>query len=84
MLRKSLDLNCTIDENFTYSVALTIEVGQNSERCDLGAYFGLDGVNAATGAFCLVHWIVTIQQFSIKITTLAMTLMVKKILPVLW
>ncbi len=50
-------MNCTSGETFNYSVALKIVVGSNGKRCDLGAYFGLDGVNAenATGASCLVQ-----------------------------
>ncbi len=50
--------NCTSGEMFNYSVVLAVVVGQNGRRCDVGAYFGLDGVNAnvATGtSSCLVQ-----------------------------
>ena len=50
--------NCTSGETFTYSVGLMIDVGLEGERCDIGAYFGLDGANAnnATGnSSCLVE-----------------------------
>jgi hypothetical protein len=51
-------LNCTFGAMFNYSVVLKIDVGQEGTRCDVGAYFGLDGGNAniATGnSSCLVQ-----------------------------
>ena len=50
--------NCTFGQMFNYSVGLNITLTSNAARCDLGAYFGLDGENArnATGnASCLVQ-----------------------------